>query len=460
VASEAELLTQIKTLGAELQRRAQKSRKLNGYMDGNCPFPAAVIRAKLTKAYKLLMPMAEAPWGSLVVSSVQDRLEVAGVRDALNPDAAEAVWGAWQDNSMDAGAKLVHCEALVDGRAFATVWPENGGPPQITLDSSDQVIVQYAEGTNGRVRTAALRFWLDGDVANVTLYRPDGIYKYRSEKSWGGFESTTWIRREVLGEDWPLANPYKVVPVVELAVNRRLRRAGTFGRARGEFEHVTGLIDRINLLTFLGLIVALWMGFPLRGVIGDKILQDDDGNMLPPFDADADTVFQLENKEAKLAEFKAADRGNLSIFAELSQLAYITKTPAHYFPLDAGLSNISADAIRALEGGLHAKVTDHKASLGSGHQEILRLAGLMLAEPVQLSPRAEVLWKDSESRSLAERADAATKLKDILPWQAIAETVLNGSQDEINRWQAMRSSDALSTLLAAATEKPSLPAAA
>jgi hypothetical protein len=96
---------------------------------------------------------------------------------------------------------------------------------------------------------------------------------------------------------------------------------------------VHGLLDRINLLTFLGLVVAFWMGFPLRGVIGDKILRDDDGKPLPPFKVAADEVFQFENPAAKLAEFKAADRGNLSIFDELAQLAYLTKTPAHYFPL-------------------------------------------------------------------------------------------------------------------------------
>jgi hypothetical protein len=137
-----------------------------------------------------------------------------------------------------------------------------------------------------------------------------------------------WEKRPVDGEDWPLANPLGVVPVVEIRVNPRLA-PGNFPYARGEFAHCTGLIDRINLLTFLGLVVAFWMGFPLRGVIGDKIrrevLVDDDGQpivdaatgkqktrALPPFDAQPDSVFQFENPEAKIAEFKAADRRNLA----------------------------------------------------------------------------------------------------------------------------------------------------
>lgn len=464
MATEDELRVQLSTLAAELQRRALLSRELNSYYDGSSPFPEAVVRAQMTRAYRLLVPMAEAPWGSLIVDSVQDRLEVAGIRSG-DKKVDDAVWGVWQDNQMDAESKLAHNAALIDGRCFATVWPEAGGPPQITLDNAEQMVVQYEEGSRRR-RVAALRYWLDGANSYATLYRPDGIYKFKAPSDpeasvltadpWQPaltVTETSWERREVPGEPWPLPNPLGVVPVVELAVNRRLR-PGPFPYARGEFAHCLGLIDRINLLTFLGLVVALWLGFPLRGVIGDKILRDDDGNPLPPFDADADSVFQLENPEAKLAEFKAADRGNLSVFAELDHLATITKTPRHYFPMEHGMSNLSADAIRASEGGLHAKVPSHKGSLGEGWEEVLRLGGMMLDDPVRLSPRAELLWVDHESRSLAERADAAAKLKDILPWQALAERVLNATQEEISRWESMRSSDAFSQLVAAAARQP------
>jgi hypothetical protein len=258
---------------------------------------------------------------------------------------------------------------------------------------------------------------------------------------------------------------------VEIAVNRRLK-PGSFPHARGEFAHCTGLIDRINLLTFLGLVVAVWMGFPMRGVIGDKIkrrvLKDDDGNplldedtgkakteQLPPFDQQAGSVFQLENPEAKLAEFAAADRKNLSVFAELDQLAVITKTPRHYFPLEQGMSNLSADAIMASEGGMHAAVTGHKATLGEGWEEVARLAGRILG--VELSQQASIEWMKHESRSLAEQADAFVKLSggssgNGLPWMAAAEIALNVTQDQLNRWSAERAKDPLMQLLAASKQ--------
>jgi hypothetical protein len=249
-------------------------------------------------------------------------------------------------------------------------------------------------------------------------------------------------------------NPFEKtvgVPVVEVGVNRRLK-PGSWSHARGEFEHVRGVIDRIYLLTFLGLVVAFWAGFPLRGVIGERLLRDDDDNPLAPFNADPGEVAQLENPEAKTFEFKAADRDNLSVYPELSQLAALTKTPRHYFPLAQAMANLSADAIRADEGALAAKVTDHKGSLGEGWEEVLRICGLMSPTEVDIGPRAELVWADHESRSLAERADAAVKLHGLIPDAMLWERVLNFSQEEIRRAEGLMASQAFRQLVATAQQ--------
>ena len=354
---------------------------------------------------------------------------------------------------MDAESKLAHNAALVSGRAFALVWPDSDtDQPEITLDNSSQMVIKYREG-NRRKREAAMRFWTDEDDKRpyANLYLPDGIYKFVGPKNSTGIDGIQWERREVPEEDWPVENPFGIVTAVELPVNRRLK-PGSYGYARGEYAHCTSLIDRINLLTFLGLIVAFWAGFPVRAVIGDKIIRDDDGKPLPPFELGADQVVQLENPQAKLDSFTAADRGILSVYAELDQLAAITATPRHYLPLAQGMTNLSADAIRASEGSLIAKVPDHKASLGEGWEEVLRLSGMMLDDPVDLSQRAELQWSDHETRSLAERADAAVKLKGVLPESAIIEYVLNATASQMARWRTERAGDVMSTLLAAATQ--------
>lgn len=477
------LLAQLSQLSAELDRRGSEHNILTAYRNGDAPLPAAVKQAKITSAYQVLMPFASSNWSGLIVDSVLDRLALSGIRSE-DSAAAEAVWGVWQDNQMDSESKLAHDATLTDGRCFALIWPDSAGNPQITLDDSSQMIVAYQEGSR-RHRVAALRRWVDeDDVPYATLYRPEGIYKFVGKKGSVGKsinpaigpltagqagigetvrrfianidpKKSDWQMREVPDEEWPLPNPTGVVPVVEIAVNRRLK-PGIFGSASGEFAHSTGHIDRINILTFLGLVVAFWMGFPLRTVIGEKLLKDDEGNILAPFRAMGDEVAQFENPDVKLEQFQAADLKNLSVEEHVKQLAAITKTPAHY--LIAEMVNLSADAIRAAEAALNSKVTNHKASLGEGWEEVLRIAGMMLDNPVDLSPRAEVLWEDHEARSMAERADAALKLKEILPWQPLAEKVLGATQGEIARWEAMRGGTALDKIVAEmaapAPEKP------
>lgn len=452
-----QLTKQVDKLAAELDRRTQKHHVLETYYDGESPMPAAIKESKLTVAYRRLMPVADAPWGSLIVDSVLDRLEVSGVQDTDSDSAAsDEVWGLWQQNHMDSEALIAHNSGLISGRVFALVWPGTGPDqdPEISLDTSEQMVIQYAEGSRYN-RIAALRRWKDADTDQVmaTLYTPAGIYKFQQSDSKKAVSSTQssngWEQRIVNGEDWPVENPYNVVPVVEVRFNSRLK-AGIWAHARGEYAHCLGLIDRINLLTFIGLVVAFWMGFPVRAVIGERILRDDDGNVIPPFDVKADSVVQLENPNVKLDSYDAADRSNLAIYPELSQLAAITKTPRHYFPLAQAMANLSADAIRADEGALNAKVKHHKSSAGEGWLEVMRLLGLMSDNP--LSPRAQITWLDLESRSLAERAVAATQLSSVLPWQALAEYVLLANQDTIARWEAMRTSDQFSNLLAAAAK--------
>lgn len=489
MATAAELRKQLNTLSAELDARALCHKLQDAYYAGRCPLPRAIERARVTKAYRMLMPVAEAPWGSLVVDSVQDRLEVSGIRSPDGQEAVdEAIWGVWQDNQMDAESKLAHSSALISGRAFALIQPVEGESPEISLDSSEQMVVQYREGSR-RHRVAALRRWEDeGGVIFATLYRPDGVFKFRkasrSERGGGRFKvgEDFWEPRGETPADWQADNPVGVVPVVELPVNRRLK-PGSFGFARGEYEHCTALIDRINLLTFLGLVVAFWQGFPIRAVVGQRIawefLVDDAGEPLmdtsksppeqkkrarPPFTAMADEVAQFESPDAKLASFPAADRKLLSVLEELDQLATITKTPRHYFPMSSGMSNLSADAIRASEGGLAAKVVAHKGSLGEGWEEVLRVCGRALPDPVYLSPRAQLVWQDHEARSMSERADAAIKLKDILPQQVLWERYLGATLEDVARWEGLMSGDVLRRLLTEATapiEQPVvLPAAA
>lgn len=433
----------------ELDRRAALFAKLEQYVSpGGCPIPQAIAQAQVTQAYRMLMAFAQTNYAPLIVRSARSLLHPGGIRNTGSAELDTAAWGIWQANKLDAEARLAHDAILTHGRAFAIAWPTADGESTITIEDPATTIVEYVEGSR-YVRAAGLRRWIGDDKRpHATLYRPDGIWKFSGPKNSSGSRGTSWEPRTVEGEDWPLKAPAEnVVPVVEIATNRRLK-ATRYGYAEGDFENVLGLLDRINVLEFLRLVIAFTAGFPIRAVIGDKILKDDEGNDLAPFKLAVDVVAQFENPNVKITEIAAADLKSFgeAIDRDTQTLSGLTSTPA-YFLRSVPIQNVSADAIRAADLPRVSKAEDHKLFLGEGWEEVLRTAGLVRRERLELGDAASLVWLNRESRSLAERADAATKLKDVLPWQAVAEIAFDATQDDITRWQSMVDADSLGQLV-------------
>lgn len=443
--TENEVLSQLKRLSAVLDSRAPKVRELDDYYEGRYPLPPLVQEARVTRAYRTLMAMTDSDWPKLIVDAVEERLEVQGIRFG-DDEADEEATEIWQANGLDSESSSLHQSALTDGRAYAIVWAGDDDEPQITYEHASLCAVEY-ERNGHRRRKAAIRRWHEGNRWYATLYTPERIYKFQADDEGdtvpqeGG---SNWVRR---GDNYELANPLGEVPVVEFAVNRSLRPS-PFGTARGEFEPNLRHVDRIHYKLFCGLVALTWSGFPLRALIGDPILRDDDGNPIKPFDAVASSVVQLENPEAKLIQLPEADLSNYSPEMDIKHLAALTKTPAYY--LLGEMVNISADGIRAGEGGLISKCRKHHRTLGESHEDVIRLA-FKVKDPDDSrgsDQGAEIIWTDPESRSLAERADAATKLASInTPWQVIASKVLGMTPREISRAESQRGADALTAFL-------------
>lgn len=448
-------LAHVKRLCPLLDAQAAHVAHLERYYRGDHPIPKAVTQNRATESYKQLMSMAQSNWPQLIVDSVEERLEVQSF--TFSDEATSKLAGEiWQKNSLDADAGLAHQAALIGGRSYAIVW---GDDPEIVLDHGSCVYVEYADGSQRDV-VRALRRWKDAgqDRWMATLYTADGIYKFQqSTKGGDSADSSKWDLRSVSGEEWPLVNDTGRPPVFEIAVNRSLTMDRA-KRARGEYEAAVAMVDRLNYTMFSMLAAMTWSGFPLRVLTGEPIdwkpQLDSDGNpvldpagnpvMKPekPFDIAQDRIAQLENPDARVHQFQEATLSNYisTIEMQVKHLAAVTKTPAHY--LLGEMVNLSADAIRAAEAGLISKVRRHQRSLGEAWEEIMRYA-LQLAGADSDDESAEVQWKDPESRSLAERADAAVKLAGVLPWSANAEYSLGATKRQLEDWMAMRAHEQL-----------------
>lgn len=463
--TEDELRAQLHAYSRVLNDRVGEARLLDSYYDGSHPYPPLVQESQVKQAYKMLMELTATNWPQAIVDATESKLEIQGVRFG-DAEADEEVWGIWQENGLDAEAGLVHQSALTTGRAYAIVWGDGSPDPQprVTLEHASMCMVEYEPGSNRR-RRGALRRWKDGKRWYANLYRPEAIYKFITQTETEDVPQTAsaWVRREVPDEEWPLPNALGEVPVVEFAINRTLRPS-PFGTACGDFARNLPHINRINYKCFSGLVALTWSGFPLRYVIGDPIFYDknedgtdDKSKPKPPFDALASAVAQFENPAAKVGQLPEANVANYSAKDDIVSLAAVTATPLFHL-LPGEMVQISADAMRAGQDAHVSKVKRYHRPLGESWEDTTRLM-LRVRNPDDPRGRdssAEIIWKDPEQRSLAEVADAATKLSSIgvgLP--VIMSKVLGMTPREITRAQAQQASGAIIDALSQINGAPS-----
>lgn len=465
------LASQLDLLGRELDRRIPVNDKLDRYHAGYPDTPEHVKEIKAETEYRLLLRQAVTNWPKLIVDSTEERLEVTGFEFPSGSDAEKDAWRLWNLAEMESRAREIKESTLTDGRAFVIVWPGAGqGEVTIVGEHANTVVVSYDPQTGEPMY--AMRRWEDNGKWYANLFTRQSLFKFECDSR--PVEGEDWRQRLVDGEEWPLVNPLApLFPVVEFTVNSNLAGFSTvssptgqprrvpriFGSAYGEFERELPVVDRINTTVFAGLLGQAFASFPVRAMIGDPInyvpvldsngdpVLDTAGNpvMEPsePFKAAVNRFIQIENPDGKLIHLPQSGLEHYIKFAEahIRHLAAVTKAPSYY--LLGEMVNVSADAIRAAEAGLISKVRKHQRGLGPSWARVIRLA--MLASTGEDPGPCRTQWKNPESRSLAESADAASKLADILPWQALAERILNATPSEVSKWEAERATEALNT---------------
>lgn len=426
---------------ALVQRRA-RIRILQCYRDGDHPLPHGLTDAhgdaakKMEGIFHRLLRESRSNWCGLVVDAVDERLAIDGFKFGGQAETADDVWTIWQANQLDADSLLAHGSALSTGQAFVTVWP-GAVFPSIDVEDPCQVLVAYQPGSR-KTRRAAIKEWTDNGIRYVNLYTPDQVWKWQS-----GTDSHVLVPRSV---EMPFfENPLGVVPIIELRANPR-NVSSPYGGGVAEHEMVIDIQDRINETVFGRLMATHFAAFKQKWATGIDIPVDDKGKPVDTLQASIAKVWMSEDPDAKFGEFSESDIRQYveAAAADVQHLAAISKTPPHY--LLGQMVNISGDALKAAETGLTSKVSRHKRFFGEAWEEIARLA-IFANDPNDVRAAdvtAQVVWKDSESRSEAERVDALVKLATLgVPVEALWERIPGVTQTEIGQWRAQKTANAL-----------------
>lgn len=427
-------------LARRLDARRPLFDKYERYYAGDHPLLFA--SEKFRKAFGGLFSEFASNFMPLVVDAVEERLNVEGFRFGPDAEADMDAWRIWQVNQLDADSQVAHTESLINGMSYAMVWPEDD-EPKITVEHPTQTIIGYAAGDRRR-RLAALKKWLD-DSGHVyaTLYLPDNVWKFKSDVrgkngAWPLASSIRWIERGVAGETFPIDNPLKVVPVVELPNRPRLLLPG-----QSEIKDAIPLQDAINKELADMLVASEFVAFRQRWVTGYEIPRDPKTNQpIEEFKAAIDRLWAVEDKDVTFGEFGET---NLEQYVRVVQdlvqhVATQTRTPPHYFYLKGQMP--SGESIKSAETGLVTKARRKMRHFGEGWEEIMRLAFAVKGDSARQDiATVETIWGDPESRTEGEHVDAVMKKKALdVPRKQLWED-LGYSPTQIERFEKMLADD-------------------
>ena len=189
--------------------------------------------------------------------------------------------------------------------------------------------------------------------------------------------------------------------------------------------------------------------FRQRWVSG-MVVEDEEGRPRAPFQAAVDRLWVAESNETKFGEFSQTDLGGYLKSAEetIRHIATASQTPPHN--LLGQMANLSAEALNAARDGLNSKIAERKSTFGEAHEQTLRLAARAAGETSGWNDTsAQVVWRDTESRSLAQTVDALGKLTQMLqvPPEVLWERIPGVTQQDVERWKtAADSGDPLTQL--------------
>lgn len=341
-----------------------------------------------------------------VIDAVKDKLQVTGFVVEEGDDRADAAWEIWQRNRMHRQATEVHQEALRAGDAYVIVWPDAKGKARIVPNKAALCAVTYDEEEPGKI-VSAVKVWITtGQRVRLNLYYADRIEKYITRNSYpNGLPdgAAAFQQFEAPGEEWPLQNPYGVVPVFHFANNASVGEAG-----QSELTNVIPLQDALNKAVLDKMVAMEYFAFPQRYAIGLEVDTDPVTNKpIAPWTG-VERMLTIGSPDAKFGQFTA---GDLSQFLSVqdsfrAEIARVSGTPMHYLMLHKG-DFPSGEAMKTAEARFLAKVRDRQTSFGGEWENVVALA-LRIEEQADQDLQLFVQWSDPAPVSQKEQLESLT----------------------------------------------------
>jgi hypothetical protein len=335
-----------------------------------------------------------------------------------DPKRFSAEYACWQRNRMDARQATIYRAALMYGHSFACV---------NNLHPSGDVKIEVL----GTRHTVA---FFDDPVNDI---RPKIVLTVRSyardEKTPGlaivwddthRYELNIDEEGKFSQRNDPAAHGLGQCPVVRYTAGA----ADDEGRAMGVInDTMITLQTRVNQAAFSTNITADFGAFKVRTAAGLQVLYkvdpvtgeallDAGGNPIPePIAVSQAKMLISDDPQTKFGQL---DETPLDGYLKLEDQTVKNLAAVAQFPLHAligNVSNLSAEALNALEAQFMRNMRFLQTSWGESHEELFRLIAEALADDEGANAYGgEVRWRDMESKAFGATMDGLGKAADML----------------------------------------------
>ncbi|SFD14230.1 phage portal protein [Streptomyces aidingensis] len=392
---------------------------------------ALYVPQKATEEYRRIVEQSRFNVLPLVITQLAQALFVDGY---LTGDGKRSpVWEAvWQPNRMDARQGGLYRSAIEYGASYALGLP--GDPvPVITPLSPRRCTALYEDPVNDEWPELALVFGPKVKVGEGWARKARLFDEQQAHPMLVGESGA----RPAPGEK-PKKHGLGVVPLVRYLDSLEDLDDGPCGKV----EPLVPVQRQLNQTTYSLLMAQHYGAFRQRWVTGMLVQEDADGNPREPFDVGVDRMLHAEEATAKFGDFAetSLDGYLKSREAALLFIASVAQIPPHNLIIGSGISNISAEALAALEAGHRQDVAEHQQSFGESTEQLMRLCGRAMGdEAAWKDTSGQVIWRDTTPRSLAQVADAWGKVAQMLgvPPRALWSRLPGVTQQDVRAWERM-----------------------
>jgi hypothetical protein len=433
------VVEQVRQLLVLRRAEADKLDRIHAYWRGKQDYP--VLPANVPREVKHLAAMSRVNMVTLVVDVLAQALFVDGFRAPRAAENDEAVWDIWQANRMDSKQIGLHRAILAYGAAYEVVLP--GDPHSVIRCVSPRHLTAAYRESDDEWPVYALEVRRTGKQVDYRLYDDEAVYFVSDVVQWT-HDGSLELSDDAVFVDGA-EHGMGVCPVVRFRNHEDLDDDSCL---LGEIEPVIPLQDQIDHTTFGLLVAQHFQAFKQRYLIGWAGVDEAAAAATA-----ASRLWVFDDPDVKVGEFGEVNLAGYldSRVSSTELLATLSQTPPHH--LLGKLVNLSAEALAAAEVGQRRKVAERETTWGESHEQALRLAGE--AEGIDVPDDAQVRWRDTEARSLAQVVDALGKMVQMLqvPPEFAWEMIPGLSDQDLERLKALAASNNALTDLNAILER-------